>query len=126
MLSLIYAYLLHYLLHIPCFGLYKKAGKNPMHVFIPLVQDFTLLEIIGRKKSSAYWGLVPYINFLFGLTWTADICNSYGKRSLWQHVLGIFFGYLYFPIIGLDKNTKYEGPSNLLSKEKKIKRSFSR
>jgi len=24
--------------------LYKKAGKNPMHVFIPLVQDFTLLE----------------------------------------------------------------------------------
>ena len=53
MLSLIYAYLLHYLLHIPCFGLYKKAGKNPMHVFIPLVQDFTLLEIIGRKKSSA-------------------------------------------------------------------------
>lgn len=90
MLSLIYAYLLHYALHLPCFGLYKKAGKNPMHVFIPLVQDFTLMEIIGRKKSQAFWGLVPYINFLFGLTWTTDICNSYGKRSLWQHVLGIF------------------------------------
>jgi signal peptidase I len=106
--------------------LYKKAGKNPMHVFIPLVQDFTLMEILGRKKNQAFWGLVPYINFLFGLTWTTDICNSFGKRSLWQHVLGIFFGYIYFPIIGFDKNTKYEGPSHSLDKEKKVKRSIVR
>ena len=126
MLSLIYAYLLHYLLHIPCFGLYKKAGKNPMHVFIPLVQDFTLMEIIGRPKTQAYWGLVPYINFMFGLTWTTDICNSFGKRSLLQHVLGIFFGYIYFPIIGQDKKTTYEGPSHLIDKDKKVKRSFTR
>ena len=126
MLSLIYAYLLHYLLHIPCFGLYKKAGKNPMHVFIPLVQDFTLMEIIGRKKNQAFWGLVPYVNFLFGLTWTTDICNSFGKRSLWQHVVGIFFGYIYFPIIGFDKNTTYAGPAHIQNKENKIKRSFAR
>lgn len=126
MLSLLYAYLLHYLLHIPCYGLYKKAGKNPAHVFIPLVQDFTLMEIIGRKKNQAYWGLIPYINFLFGLTWTTDICNSYGKRNLLQHIAGIFFGYLYFPIVGFDKNTKYEGPSHITDKEKKVKRSFAR
>lgn len=126
MLSLLYAYLLHYLLHIPCYGLYKKAGKNPIHVFIPLVQDFTLMEIIGRKKNQAFWGLVPYVNFLFGLTWTTDICNSFGKRSLWQHVLGIFFGYIYFPFLGWDKNTKYEGPSHSLDKEKKVKRSIVR
>ena len=117
MLSLLFAYLLHYLLHIPCYGLYKKAGKNPMHVFIPLIQDFTLMEMLGRKKRQAYWGLVPYINFLLGLTWTTDICNSFGKRALWQHILGIFFGYIYFPIIGADKNTVYEGPSHLLDKE---------
>lgn len=143
MLSLIYAYLLHYLLHIPCFGLYKKAGKNPIHVFIPLIQDFTLMEILGRKKNQAFWGLVPYINFLFGLTWTTDICNSFGKRALWQHILGIFFGYLYFPFLGLDQKTIYEGPSYINDKEiitttdkkdkktkkstvKKYKRSFAR
>lgn len=108
------------------YGLYKKAGKNPMHVFIPLVQDFTLMEIIGRPKKQAFWGLVPYINFLLGLTWTADICNSFGKRALWQHILGIFFGYLYFPFIGFDKTTKYEGPSHILDKDKKIKRSIIR
>ncbi len=127
MLSLVYAYLLHYLLHIPCFGLYKKAGKNPLHVFIPLVQDFTLLEIIGRPKNQAYWGLIPYVNFLFGLTWTTDICNSFGKRNFLQHLAGIFFGYIYFPIIGLlDKKTVYEGPSHSKDKEKKTKRSFGR
>ncbi|MEZ5026515.1 MAG: signal peptidase I [Chitinophagales bacterium] len=116
MLSLIYAYLLHYLLHIPCYGLYKKAGKNPNHVFIPLVQDFTLLEMIGRKKSQAYWGLVPYINFLFGLVWVPDLCNSFGKRAFWQHFVSIFFGYIYYPIIGFDKNTVYEGPSRINDK----------
>lgn len=127
MLSLLYAYLLHYILHIPCFGLYKKAGKNPYHVFIPLIQDFTLMEIIGRKKSQAYWGLVPYINLMLGLTWVTDICNSFGKRNFLQHLAGIFFGYIYFPIIGLfDKKTKYEGPSHLLDKEKKTKRTFFR
>lgn len=119
MLSLVYAYLLHYLLHIPCYGLYKKAGKNPVHVFVPLIQDFTLMEILGRKKHQAYWGLVPYINFLFGLTWTTDICNSFGKRALWQHIAGIFFGYIYFPIIGFDTSTKYEGPSH--SKDKLLR-----
>lgn len=126
MLSLIYAYLLHYLLHIPCYDLYKKAGKNPIHVFIPLVQDFTLMEIIGRPKTQAFWGLVPYINFLFGLTWTTDICNSFGKRSLWHHIAAIFVSFIYYPIIGFDKNTKYEGPSQIIDKEKKVKRSFAR
>ncbi|MFN8259665.1 MAG: signal peptidase I [Chitinophagales bacterium] len=122
MLSLIYAYLLHYLLHIPCYKLYEKAGKNPMHVFIPLVQDFTLMEILGRKKNQAYWGLVPYINMLFGLTWTTDICNSFGKRSFGHHVLAIFFGCIYFPVISLDAATKYEGPAH----QNKSKRSFAR
>jgi signal peptidase I len=127
MLSLVYAYLLHYLLHIPCVGLYKKAGKNPLHAFIPLIQDMSLMEIIGRPKKQAYWGLVPYVNFLFGLTWTTDICNSFGKRSLWQHIVAIFAGFLYFPFLGLiDKNTHYEGPSHLNDREKNIKRSFAR
>lgn len=127
MLSLVYAYLIHYLLHIPCFGLYKKAGKNPVHVFIPLVQDFTLMEIIGRSKKQAYWGLIPYVNFLFGLTWVTDICNSFGKRNFLQHLAGVFFGYLYFPFLGfIDSKTKYEGPSHSLDREKKIKRSFVR
>ena len=127
MLSLVYAYLLFYFLHIPCAGLYKKAGKNPWHVFIPLVQDFTLMDIIGRPRKIAYWGLVPYLNFLFGLTWTTDICNSFGKRAFWQHLLGIFLGYLYFPYLGfIDKNTVYEGPAHLQDKTNKAKRSFAR
>ena len=73
--------------------------------------------------------------------WTTDICNSFGKRAFWQHFIAIFAGYFYFPIIGFDKTTKYEGPSHIndklnnetsISKTKKItkpilpKRSFAR
>ncbi len=127
MITLIYAYLLHYLLHIPCYGLYKKAGKNPLHVFIPLVQDFTLVEIIGRKKRQAYFGLIPYVNFLYGLTWVPDLCNSFGRRSFLDHLTAIFLGPIYFSYIGfLDKNASYEGPSHLNDKLNKSNRSFVR
>ena len=127
MLTLIYVYLLYYILHFFAFGMYKKAGKNPIHVFIPLVQDFTLMEIIGRPKKQAFWGLVPYINFLFGLTWATDFCNSFGKRSFLHHFTATFFGFIYFPFLGFaDANTKYEGPSHTLDKEKKVKKSMVR
>ncbi len=123
MLSLIYVYILYYILHFFAFGMYKKAGKNPFHVFIPLVQDFTLMEIIGRPKKQAFWGLVPYINFIFGLNWATDLCNSFGKREFWQHFAATFFGFIYFPIVGfLDKNAIYEGPSHTKDKVKKVKR----
>lgn len=59
---------------------------------------------------------------LFGLTWTTDICNSFGKRSFGHHVLAIFFGCIYFPVISLDAATKYEGPAH----QNKSKRSFAR
>ncbi len=126
MLSLVYFYLLFYVLHFPLFNWYKKAGKNPMHVFIPLAQDFTLMEIIGRPKKQAYWGLVPYINMLFGLTWVPDICNSFGKRNFIHHFFAIMFSPLYFLIIGFLPDLKYEGPSHTPDGEPKKKRSMGR
>lgn len=111
MLSIIYFYLLYYFLHFSLYGIFKKAGKNPIHVFIPFLQDATWLEIIGKNKLKAFWGLIPYVNFLFALTWVTDTLNCFGKTSFLHHTFASLFGFISFSYIGfVDKNAKYLGP----------------
>lgn len=103
--------LLYFALHIPLWGLFKKAGKPAWHCAVPLLQDITWLEIIGRRKWTAVFGLIPFLNIVFALIWISDTLNSFKQTKFWQYFVSIFFGYLYFPILGLDKNVLYAGPS---------------
>jgi signal peptidase I len=110
MLSILYFYLIYYFLHFSLFGIFKKAGKNPFHVFIPFLQDATWLEIIGKDKRKAIWGLVPYINYLFALTWVTDTLHCFGKKSFLHHTFASFFGFISFIYIGFfDKTATYLG-----------------
>lgn len=104
--------LIYFALHLPLWGLFKKAGKPAWHSAVPLLQDITWLEIIGRKKWTAIFGLVPFLNFVFALIWISDTLNSFKQTKFWQYFVSIFFGYIYFPILGMDKKVKYAGPSN--------------
>lgn len=124
MLSLVYFYLIYYILHFSLYGLFKKAGKNPIHCFFPFLQDKTWLEILGKNPNKAFWGLIPYVNVLFALTWVTDTMNCFGKTAFWQHFIATFFGFLYFPVMGFDKETKYIGP--LYADNQKVKRSAPR
>lgn len=126
MLSILIALVIYWVLHISLWGLYSKAGKPGWHSAIPVLQDITLLEIIGRKKQNAIWGLIPYVNFLFNLSWLADLLNSYNRRSFAEHSLGILLGFIYFPIIGLRKDVQYVGPSTILDKQNKVKKTSGR
>lgn len=126
MLSIIGALVLYWVLHISLWGLYVKAGKPGWHAAIPVLQDMTLLEIIGRRKRNAIWGLIPYINFLFNLSWLADLLNSFNRRSFAEHSLGILFGFLYFPFLSTQKNVQYAGPAAVLDKQNKVKKTGSR
>jgi len=125
MLSLIGVLVLYWLLHISLWGLYQKAGRPGWHTLVPVLQDITLLDIIGRKKHHAIWGLIPYINFLFNLTWLADLLNSYNRRSFAEHSLGILFGFIYFPYLAT-RNIRYIGPAFILDRQNKVRRSTGR
>src|SRR5690606_28019121 len=107
MISILGALVLYWVLHVSLWGLFTKAGKPGWHSAVPVLQDITLLEIIGRKKYNAIWGLIPFINFLFNLTWLADLLNSFNRRSFLEHTLGILFGFIYFPILSLNKDVQY-------------------
>lgn len=125
MLSIIIFQVIYYVLHFSLYGVFKKVGKNPMHAFVPFLQDITWLEIIGKNKKKAIWGLIPYINYLFALTWVTDTLHCFGKKSFLQHTFASLFGFISFSYIGFfDKQAKYIGP--LFANNQKIKRSIYR
>lgn len=126
MLSIIGVLVLYWVLHISLWGMFVKAGRPGWHSVIPVLQDMTLLEIVGKNKYKALWGLIPYINFLFNLNWLADLLNSFNRRSFLEHSLGVLFGFIYFPILALQKTVQYVGPSAILDKQNKYKRSTGR
>lgn len=126
MASIIGALILYWVLHISLWGLFVKAGRPGWHSAVPVLQDMTLLEIIGRNKKHAVWGLIPYVNFLFNLSWLADLLNSFNRRSFAEHSLGVLFGFIYFPFLTLKGDVKYIGPAALLDKEKKVKKTGGR
>jgi signal peptidase I len=120
------AYLVYYFLHFFLYGMYVKASQPGWHTLIPVLQDITLLKIVGKKPHQAVWGLIPYINFLFALTWLSDLLNSFNRRNFWEHFLGVLFGFVYFPFLSLKSDVKYEGPSFILDRQKKYRRSAGR
>jgi|SRR5690554_4504138 len=126
MLSIIGALILYWVLHISLWGLYKKSGKPGWHSAIPILQDITLLEIIGKSKKNAIWGLIPYINFLFNLSWLSDLLNSFEKKSFAAHSVGVLFGPIYFPYLGFKEDVTYIGPAAILDKKNKVKKSSGR
>ena len=101
MLSIIGVLVLYWVLHISLWGMFVKAGRPGWHSVIPILQDMTLLEINGKNKYKAVWGLIPYINFLFNLSWLSELMNSFNRRSFLDHSLGVLFGFIYFPILAL-------------------------
>ena len=123
MLSIFYAYLLYWVLHISLWGLYKKAGKPAWHAAIPVLQDITFLEIIGKKKWNAVWGLIPYVNFLFNLSWLSDLLDTFSVKSFAAHSLGILGGFIYFPYLGLKKDVQYIGDVAVKDRKYKVKKS---
>jgi signal peptidase I len=126
MATLIGALVIYWLLHLSLWGLFSKANKPGWHSAVPILQDMTMLEIIGRKKYNAVWGLIPFINFLFNLTWLSDLLNSFERRDFWEHFLGVLFGVFYFPYLSSKPDVKYYGPSLINDKKNKVKRSSGR
>ncbi|MCO5248024.1 MAG: signal peptidase I [Chitinophagales bacterium] len=118
--------MLYWVLHLSLWGLFKKAGKSAWHSIVPVLQDITFLEILGKKKWNAVWGLIPYINFLFNLSWLSDLLDTFKVDSFAAHTLGILGGFIYFPYLGFKNDVQYIGEEAVHNRKYKIKRSSVR
>lgn len=98
------------------FNLYKKAGHNPLHSFIPIYNGLILLKFINKP----WWWLIllfiPIVNlFIFPAIWT-EILRSFGKSKKTDALLVIATLGLYIYLINFDKNSKFINEEKLKPK----------
>ena len=69
--------------------LYKTAGFNPLHSFIPIYNGFILMKIINRPSWWIILLFIPIINLLiFPVIWV-ETSRSFGKNSTTDTLLSI-------------------------------------
>ncbi len=90
-------------------GIFRKAGQPAWAGFVPIVNIYFLLKVVGRP---GWWLLiillVPCVGFIFLLVAEYDLAKSFG------HGVGMWLGIVFLPIIFLYVlgygGSEYRGP----------------
>ena len=91
--------------------LYEKAGQPGIASIIPVWNIIVFLKIVGRPASHAWLFLIPiYGQLYFAPKVWIEICRSFGKNSLLDHILVSALNGLYILNLGLSYEAKYRGP----------------
>lgn len=110
---------IYLLMSIGLYGLFKKADKPAWAAFVPIYNWLIWMEVVGRPKWHVVWLLIPIANFIVGIGIALDLVRSFGKHNFGQHLAAVIVPFIYFPIIGWDKGTQYEGKWSELAEEHK-------
>ena len=97
---------------------FEKAGKEGWKGFVPILNYYVHLEIVGRPKWWVVLLFVPVINFFVGLTMHLDLMKSFGKYTYLDQVLGVVFAPIYMNYIAWS-DTKYIDKATDIPKPKK-------
>ena len=95
--------------HVGMYGLFKKAGINPILAFVPLYNTWLIVDKCNIKKFWFWLQLIP-IAGQFITIWITIIFVMHFKRfSFWDHTLVTFLPFIYFPYLGFNKEDKWYG-----------------
>lgn len=117
---LIFLIVLYILLGVSMMKLFEKAGIPGWKALVPGVAAVEWCKIVGRKPRYAWWFLFPIVNIFIYAGLVIDMVRSFGKHSFWQAALAVIYAPIPFFQIGLDKNSRYEGP--ILEREREFHR----
>lgn len=96
--------------HIGLYGMFKKAGLNPVLALIPLYNTWFIVQKTGIRKLWFWLQLIP-IAGQFVTIWIIIIwVMHFGKFTLWEHALAVFVPFIYLPYLGFSKDVRYGGP----------------
>ncbi|GAB4494653.1 MAG: signal peptidase I [Saprospiraceae bacterium] len=117
---LIFLIVLYILLGVSMMKLFEKAGIPGWKALVPGLAAVEWCKMVGRKPRYALWFLFPIVNIFIYAGLTIDMVRSFGKHSFWQAALAVIYAPIPFFQIGLDKNSRYEGP--ILEREREFHR----
>lgn len=99
--------------------LFEKAGIAGWKAIVPFYNLFICTRLVGKSFWWFIMLLIPVLNVVIWLLVAIDLVKAFGKDKFWPAVAAMMIPYIYFPIIGLDKNTKYIGNPHEFYKNRK-------
>ncbi|WP_183563400.1 signal peptidase I [Mucilaginibacter sp. SP1R1] len=99
------------LITIGFWKLFQKAGRPGWEALIPIYNSYIMLKISGRPWWLLLLLVLPGINIIVAAGIIVDFVKSYGKISVGQLASAILLPFIYLPLWGFDKQTRYLGPS---------------
>lgn len=89
--------------------IFSKAGKPGILAFIPIVNTFILLDIVGRPLWWFILYLIPFVDIVAAIIVLNDLSKSYGHGA--GFTLGlIFLSFIFIPVLGYG-GSRYVGPA---------------
>jgi signal peptidase I len=100
------------------YGMFKKAGITPWKALIPIYNTWFMVEKMELRKIWFFFQLIPIVGQFITIWINIKFVEHFGRFSLSQHFLTIFFPFIYFPHLGFSNEEKYLG-TLILGKYKK-------
>lgn len=91
--------------------LYEKADQPGLASIVPIWNIIVFLKIVGRPASHMWLFLIPVYGqlYLMPKVWI-EMCQAFGKRTMFDYVLVVIFNGLYILNLGLSYDIDYMGP----------------
>ncbi|HXH19245.1 MAG TPA: signal peptidase I [Chitinophagales bacterium] len=86
---------------------FEKAGIERRKALVPLHNLLTLFKIIDRTPLWGVLYFIPYINIILIIWLITEFLKVFDRRDIPSQVLGIFFGYIYLPVLNYTSKINY-------------------
>jgi signal peptidase I len=107
------------LVHIGFYKFFEKAGIPGWKVIIPFYSVYLALRLINKPLWWMIFYYIPFVGIIVGISIITEFLKSFGYLRFYQHMLGIFLGFIYVPYVAFKPETQFIGPEEA----KKYKRS---
>ncbi|MFZ9848855.1 MAG: DUF5684 domain-containing protein, partial [Flavobacteriales bacterium] len=106
-------------------GLFKKAGEQSWKAFIPIYNIHVWIKLVNKPWWWLLLVFIPVVNVVLFIGLTVEILNLFGKRKVFEHLIGAVAGFIYLPYIAYFENVTYVGPVDYTKTSKSKPREWS-
>jgi hypothetical protein len=107
--GLIFTVIMLFLLLIPMWKVYTKAGKPGWGILIPIYNMYLLCKICNRPGWWVLLMIIPLVNIIITFIIYIDLAKVFGKGTGFGLGL-IFLSFIFLPILGYG-DAQYAGAS---------------
>lgn len=109
-IGIIWWIILYVLFALPLWAVLKKAGSDmPWAAFVPILNVYVLLQIVGRPGWWLILYFIPIVNFIILIVVMNDLSKSFGKGVGFTIGL-VFLSWIFLAILGWG-SAEYQGPA---------------